>query len=64
MDFNHPFAGMTVRYDGEIIKVRKATPDEIHPREAAAAAMAVAAEAAATTVVATADAAAAEAVRA
>lgn len=31
MDFNHPFAGMTVRYDGEIIKVRKATPDEIHP---------------------------------
>lgn len=31
MDFNHPFAGMTVRYDGEIIKVREATPDEIHP---------------------------------
>lgn len=31
MDFNHPFAGMTVRYDGEIVKVREATPEELAP---------------------------------
>lgn len=31
MDFNHPFAGLTVRYDGEIIQVREATPEELHP---------------------------------
>ncbi len=31
MDFNHPFAGKTVRYEGEIITVRDATEDEIHP---------------------------------
>lgn len=31
MDFNHPFAGLTVRYDGEIIEVRDATEDELHP---------------------------------
>lgn len=30
MDFNHPFAGMTVRYDGEIKKVREATAEDIH----------------------------------
>lgn len=31
MDFNHPFAGLTVRYKGEVVKVRPATEDEIHP---------------------------------
>jgi len=31
MDFNHPFAGLTVRYDGEITAVRKATPEELKP---------------------------------
>lgn len=29
MDFNHPFAGLTVTYEGEIIEVREATPEEI-----------------------------------
>ena len=29
MDFNHPFAGLTVRYEGEIDKVRDATPDDL-----------------------------------
>lgn len=28
MDFNHPFAGLTVRYDGEIVKVRDAVPED------------------------------------
>ncbi len=32
MDFNHPFAGMTVRFEGEIGEVRDATPDELQPR--------------------------------
>lgn len=32
MDFNHPFAGKTVRYDGRIIDVRDATEDELRPR--------------------------------
>ncbi|MEE1023081.1 MAG: peptidylprolyl isomerase [Muribaculaceae bacterium] len=31
MDFNHPFAGMTVRFDGRIEQVREATPEEIKP---------------------------------
>lgn len=31
MDFNHPFAGKTVRFEGEILKVRPATPDELKP---------------------------------
>ena len=31
MDFNHPFAGLTVRYEGEIDEVRPATPEELHP---------------------------------
>jgi FKBP-type peptidyl-prolyl cis-trans isomerase SlyD len=31
MDFNHPFAGLTVRYDGEVITVREATPEELKP---------------------------------
>lgn len=31
MDFNHPFAGKTVRYDGEIVTVREATPEELAP---------------------------------
>ncbi|MDE6576563.1 MAG: FKBP-type peptidyl-prolyl cis-trans isomerase [Muribaculaceae bacterium] len=32
MDFNHPFAGLTVRYEGEIDEVRDATPEELHPQ--------------------------------
>lgn len=31
MDFNHPFAGLTVRYDGEVTAVREATPEELQP---------------------------------
>lgn len=31
MDFNHPFAGLTVRFKGEIVTVRPATEDELHP---------------------------------
>ncbi len=31
MDFNHPFAGLTVRYDGEVVTVREATEEELHP---------------------------------
>lgn len=31
MDFNHPFAGLTVLFDGEIVEVRDATPEELHP---------------------------------
>lgn len=31
MDFNHPFAGLTVRYEGEILLVRDATEDELNP---------------------------------
>ena len=31
MDFNHPFAGLTVRYDGVIDLVRDATPEEMIP---------------------------------
>lgn len=31
MDFNHPFAGKTVRYAGEIVEVRDATPEELQP---------------------------------
>lgn len=31
MDFNHPFAGKTVRYDGEVVTVREATPEELTP---------------------------------
>lgn len=31
MDFNHPFAGLTVKYDGEVIEVRDATPEELQP---------------------------------
>ena len=29
MDFNHPFAGLEVKYDGEIKDVRDATPEEL-----------------------------------
>lgn len=29
MDFNHPFAGLTVKFEGEINEVRDATPEEI-----------------------------------
>ncbi|MBD5236451.1 MAG: peptidylprolyl isomerase [Bacteroidales bacterium] len=31
MDFNHPFAGKTVRYEGEVELVRDATGDELKP---------------------------------
>ena len=29
MDFNHPFAGLTVRYEGEIVEVRDASPEDL-----------------------------------
>lgn len=29
MDFNHPFAGLTVKFDGKVDEVRDATPEEI-----------------------------------
>ena len=31
MDFNHPFAGLTVRFNGRIEDVREATPEELKP---------------------------------
>ena len=31
MDFNHPLAGKDVRFEGSILTVRDATPEEIHP---------------------------------
>ena len=31
MDFNHPFAGKTVKFDGTVDEVREATPDELKP---------------------------------
>ncbi len=31
MDFNHPFAGLNVTFSGEVVNVREATPEEIHP---------------------------------
>lgn len=31
MDFNHPFAGLTVTFKGEICSVREATEAELHP---------------------------------
>lgn len=31
MDFNHPFAGLTVRYEGRVENVREATPEELTP---------------------------------
>ncbi|MDE7160924.1 MAG: FKBP-type peptidyl-prolyl cis-trans isomerase [Muribaculaceae bacterium] len=31
MDFNHPFAGITVKFDGEVQEVRDATPEELQP---------------------------------
>lgn len=31
MDFNHPFAGRTVTFRGDVVTVRPATEDEIHP---------------------------------
>lgn len=33
MDFNHPFAGKTVKFDGEVIEVRDATPEELKPAQ-------------------------------
>lgn len=32
MDFNHPFAGRTVKYDGEVVMVRPATEEELKPQ--------------------------------
>lgn len=32
MDFNHPFAGKTVDFEGEIVDVRDATEEELHPK--------------------------------
>ena len=32
MDFNHPFAGLTVKYEGEIVSVRDATPEDFAPQ--------------------------------
>lgn len=29
MDFNHPFAGLTVKFDGEVMEVRKPTEQEL-----------------------------------
>lgn len=34
MDFNHPFAGKTVDFEGEIVEVRDATDEELHPKHA------------------------------
>lgn len=31
MDFNHPLAGKSVRFDGLVLRVRDATPDELQP---------------------------------
>lgn len=31
VDFNHPLANDTIRFEGEIITVRDATPEELHP---------------------------------
>lgn len=31
MDFNHPLAGKSVRFDGKILAVRDATPEELQP---------------------------------
>lgn len=31
LDFNHPLAGKDVRFAGQIIEVRDATPEELHP---------------------------------
>ena len=33
MDFNHPFAGLTVTFAGEVEEVREATPEELHPTQ-------------------------------
>lgn len=32
MDFNHPFAGKTIRYDGVVERVREATEEEKNPK--------------------------------
>ncbi len=33
MDFNHPFAGLTVKFSGKVEEVREATQDELHPAQ-------------------------------
>lgn len=33
MDFNHPLAGKDVRFEGEIVEVRQATPEELTPAQ-------------------------------
>lgn len=32
MDFNHPFAGRSVKYAGEVVMVRPATEEELNPK--------------------------------
>ncbi len=32
MDFNHPFAGLNVQFDGEVVEVRDATEEEKQPK--------------------------------
>ena len=31
MDFNHPLVGKDLRFDGKVVTVREATPEELHP---------------------------------
>ncbi len=33
LDFNHQLAGESVRYQGEVLKVREATEEELHPQQ-------------------------------
>ena len=33
MDFNHPFADKSVKYDGEVVMVRPATEEELNPQQ-------------------------------
>lgn len=33
MDFNHPLAGKDVRFEGEVVEVRQATPEELTPAQ-------------------------------
>ena len=33
MDFNHPFAGITVTFSGKVDEVREATQEELHPTQ-------------------------------
>lgn len=31
IDFNHPFTGMDLRFEGKVLSVRDATPEDLHP---------------------------------